>query len=273
MKNDNHGLTFSNRAKSMLRADLKRAFTTLPIYLFAGICFLIPILFLVMTTMMPSTSIDPSTGEEVVAVTFTNVWQAFGSLPEVLKTSAGSSADMQMDITSICNINMLYFAVAVFACIFIAADFRSGFSKNVFSVRTKKSDYVFSKTTVCFVAAAIMFVSYFCGAMIGGCIAGLSFDTTGFGVSGIIASMLSKVLLTLVFVGISVFAGVFAKKKAWASIMGACAGGMLLYTMVPMITPLKATVLNVVCCLAGGGLFAVGFGAISCLVLNKTDLV
>ncbi len=40
-----------------------------------------------------------------------------------------------------------------------------------------------------------------------------------------------------------------------------------------MITPLGSTIMNVLLCLAGGGLFAVGLGAISKVVLKKTSLV
>lgn len=46
------------------------------------------------------------------------------------------------------NINMLYFFVAVFVCLFVSDDFRSGYAKNLFTVRSKKSDYVISKTLV-----------------------------------------------------------------------------------------------------------------------------
>lgn len=48
---------------------------------------------------------------------------------------------------------------------------------------------------------------------------------------------------------------------------------MLLYTMVPMITPLTAGPMNVILCLAGGVLMSVGLGAVSKIVLNKTSLV
>ena len=50
-------------------------------------------------------------------------------------------------------------------------------------------------------------------------------------------------------------------------------GGMLLFMMVSMITPLGSTIINVVLCVAGGALFAFGLGAISKVVLKKTSLV
>ena len=50
-------------------------------------------------------------------------------------------------------------------------------------------------------------------------------------------------------------------------------GGMLLFMMVSMITPLGSTIINVALCAAGGALFAFGLGAISKAVLKKTSLV
>lgn len=261
----------------MLRVDFKRAFASPLVYIMLGICFAVPVLILVMTTALPSTSIDPETGEEIIAETFTNVWQIIGTLPQLVKArpnaGAAAGANMQMDVTAMCNINLLYFAVVVFTGIFVADDFRSGYAKNLFAVRAKKSDYVFSKTLTCFAVAALMFVVFFIGAVIGGLIAGLSFDTAGFGVSGLVFAMLAKIAVTLVFVSITLIISVAAKQKLWLSILGACGAGMLLFTMIPMITPLTSTVINVILCVAGGGLFSIGLGAGSCLVLNKTRLV
>lgn len=272
-----NNLTFAKRAKSMLRVDFKRAFVSPLVYIMLGICFAVPVLILVMTTALPSTSVDPETGEEIIAETFTNVWQIIGTLPQLVKArpnaGAAAGANMQMDVTAMCNINLLYFAVVVFTGIFVADDFRSGYAKNLFAVRAKKSDYVFSKTLTCFAVAALMFVVFFIGAVIGGLIAGLSFDTAGFGVSGLVFAMLAKIAVTLVFVSITLIISVAAKQKLWLSILGACGAGMLLFTMIPMITPLTSTVINVILCVAGGGLFSIGLGAGSCLVLNKTRLV
>ena len=64
-----------------------------------------------------------------------------------------------------------------------------------------------------------------------------------------------------------------AKQKAWLSICGSLGGGMLLFMMVSMITPLGSTIINVVLCAAGGAMFAFGLGAASNAVLKKTSLV
>lgn len=43
--------------------------------------------------------------------------------------------------------------------------------------------------------------------------------------------------------------------------------------MIPMLTPLNATIMNVIFCLAGGTLLSVGLGVVSNNVLQKTNLM
>ncbi len=46
-------------------------------------------------------------------------------------------------------------------------------------------------------------------------------------------------------------------------------GRMLLFMMIPMMTPLDAGILNVIMCFAGGILFSVGLAFVSKLILIK----
>ena len=48
---------------------------------------------------------------------------------------------------------------------------------------------------------------------------------------------------------------------------------MLLFMMIPMLTPLDSTVVNVIGCLLGGALFSAGLGAVSSRVLAGRDLL
>ena len=257
----------TNRVKSMLAVDLRRMFTTRFLYIMVGICLVMPILILVMTTMMDGGSgIGHHAGAEAVREGFKNTWQTIGALP-------GEGGMMQMDLTSMCNINMLYFFVVILVSVFVAEDFRSGYAKNLFTIRAQKGSYVISKTVVCFIGSALMFLAYFIGAIFGGAIAGLPFDMTGFGIGGVIMSMLSKLFMVAVFVGISLLVSVAAKSKTWLSITAGLMVSMLLYTMIPMITPLTAGPMNVILCLAGGVLFSIGLGVVSRQVLNRTSLV
>lgn len=145
---------FGKRLKSMLKVDFRRMFTMPLYYILLGICLVMPVLILVMTTMAGGTAVtDPTTGMETTMDAFANTWQAIGSL------SSESSA-MGMSLTGMCNINMLYFIIAVFVCLFVAGDFRSGYAKNLFAVRAKKSDYVISKTLVGFVGGVGMLLAF-----------------------------------------------------------------------------------------------------------------
>lgn len=259
--------SFGKRLKSMLKVDFRRMFTMRLFYIMAGICLVMPVLILVMTTMMDgSVTVDSQTGVETVIEGFDNTWQIIG-------TPSSESSAMNMSMTGMCNINMLYFFVAVLVCIFVADDFRSGYAKNLFTVRAKKGDYVISKTLVGLVGGVFMVLAFFVGAVLGGAISGLPFDTGAAGASGIVMCLLSKLLLVAVFVPIYVALSVAAKQKLWLSIVVSLCVGMLFFMMIPMLTPLDASIFNVILCLAGGALFSVGFGAVSNLILKKTSLV
>ena len=196
--------TFRKRLHTMLSVDFRRMFTMPFLYIMVGISFVMPILILVMTTMMDGTvSVNPQTGVETVIEGFDNVWQIIGSVSsEVGATEHTEATAMDMSITTMCNINMLYFIISVLVCIFVSADFRSGYSKNLFTVRAKKTDYIISKTLVCFIGGAMMIFAFFIGAMLGGAISGLPFEMNGFNLEQLIWCILSKIILVAVFVPI-----------------------------------------------------------------------
>jgi len=259
--------TFKKRITSMLGVDFRRMFTSPLFYIMIGVSLVVPILILVMTSMMDgTTSVNPQTGIETTFVGFKNVWQIIG-------TTSGSEQAMSMDITSMCNINMMFFAICVFVCIFVGDDFRSGYAKNLFTVRSKKDDYVMSKSIVCFVAGASMIIAFFIGSMIGGAIAGLPFALDGVTALNIVMCIVSKILLVGIFSSIYILASVFAKQKLWLSLIIAFAVGMLMFMMIPIITPLNSTIVNVMLCLVGSAIFSVGIGAGSCYVLKKSSLI
>jgi len=259
--------SFGKRIKTMLKVDFRRMFTMRLVYIMAGICFVMPVLILVMTTMMDGgVSVNPQTGVETAMEGFDNVWQAIGSI-------SGENSGMSMSLTSMCNINMLYFIAAVLICIFVADDFRSGYAKNLFTVRSKRSDYVISKTLVGFTGGVLMLIAYFIGTMLGGMIAGLPFDLGTLTIGNILMCMAAKIFLMLVFVALFVMMSIIGKQKLWLSVLGSLVSSMLLYTMIPMLTPLNSTITNVMMCLIGGAVFSVGMGAISNTILKKTNLV
>jgi hypothetical protein len=257
---------FGKRFGSMLRVDTRRMLRSRLFYILIVCALVIPVLMTVMMAMIDgSVSVDPQTGAETIMEGPENTWQNIGTLPG--EPLGGD------EIFMMCNINMMYMAVAVFVCLFISEDFRCGYAKNLFTVRAGKGDYVASKTLTGCVCGVLMLIAYFVGSVLGGAVAGLSFDLHGLTAGNLVLCMLSKLLLMPVFVSIFTLVSVAAKQRAWLGVCGSLGGGMLLFMMVSMVTPLNATLMNVLLCLAGSALFAFGLGAFSRLVLKKTALV
>ena len=260
-------VSFCKRVKSMLKVDLRRMFKSKLFYILIACALVMPILMTVMMSMMDGQeSVNQQTGEITIMEGPENAWQNIGTLP-------GGEAMGGNEVFMMCNINMAFMGVAVFVCLFVSDDFRSGYSKNLFTVRTKRGEYVLSKIVCGFITGALMLIVYFVGSMLGGAISGLSFDLHGLNAWNIVMCMLSKILLMPVFVSIFTLISIAAKQKAWLSICGSLGGGMLLFMTVSLITPLDSTPVNAILCLAGGLLFAIGLGFFSRAVLRKTALV
>lgn len=258
---------FGQRMKSMLRVDFHRMFKSRLFYILIASALVMPILMTVMMAMMDgSVSVDPQTGVETVMQGPENTWQNIGTLP-------GGEAMGGTEIFAMCNINMAFMMVAVFICLFISDDFRSGYAKNLFTVRAKRGEYVVSKTLCGVICGAFMLIAYFVGSILGGAMAGLSFDLHGLTAVNLVMCLLAKIFLMPVFVSIFTLISIAARQKAWLAICGSLGGGMLLFMMVSMITPLGSTLMNVILCLAGGALFGFGLGAISRVVLKKSSMV
>ena len=266
--------SFKKRLSTMIALDFKRLFISKFFYIIIGSCLLVPILILIMTQMMAGSPMNDQygnpildeLGNPVLMEGFKNVWQMLGSV-------SGSSAGMSMDITSMCNINMLYFAMTVFVSLFIGQEFKSGYSKNLFTMRSSKKEYVFSKSIVSSFVGMLMVIAFFIGILLGGVISGVSFELIDVNIVNIIMCLLSKIGLVLVFVGIFVMMSVIGKDKIWLSMIMGFAVSMLLFMMIPIISPLNATITEVLMSFIGGLIFIIGLDFISIKVLEKTNLV
>lgn len=253
------------RRNTLPAVDFRRMFRSRFFYIMVGICFVMPVLILVMTTMMDgNVSVNPKTGAETTVEGFDNVWQIIGSV-------GGSGAGM--DMMSMCNLNLLYFMIPVLVCVFVSQDFRSGYVKHMFTVRAKKRDYVMSKTIVCSLSGMAMLLCFVIGAFLGGAIAGLPFEMVGFTVGNLVMCIFAKLFLVPVFAAISLCMSILAKEKAWLSVLLSVAVSMFLFPMISVMTPTDAGVMNVVLCFVGSVLFSVGFGTIGALILEKRDLI
>lgn len=249
----NRNISFFSRFKNMLKVDFKRIFSQPNTYIFLGISLVLPVLILLMTSFV---------SEEA---TITSVWQSLGSLD-------GSSM-MSMDILSMCNINLIYFLFGVLACIFISTDFRSGFSKNIFTIRSKKLDYVISKIIVLSLIGMLMILLYFLGSLIGGGIASLSFDLGSLSAGNIVACVISKVFLVPIFTTIFTLISVICRQTTWLSVLLSLGIGMFLFMIIPMVSPLSSNALNVILSLAGSLVFSAALSPLGAFILNKTSLV
>lgn len=262
---------FSKRLKSMLSVDIKRLFISPFFYIMVGISLVVPVLILIMTTMMDgNVSVDPQTGKETIMHGFDYVWQIFGS---VSSSGASGQAGAGMDLVSMCNINMMYFAIAVLVCVFVCDDFRSGYAKNLFTVRSKKTDYVISKTVVTSIGGAFMILAFVLGSIIGGGVASLSFEMVGFNTFNLVCSIISKILLVPIFVSIFLTMSVIGKQKSWLAICLSLGVGMFLFMIISIASPLDAGIIHILLCIVGSCGFSIGMGAISNAVLKKTSLV
>ena len=109
--------------------------------------------------------------------------------------------------------------------------------------------------------------------MIGGAVSGVSFELVDVNIMNIIMCLLSKLGIVLVFVGIFIIMSVVGKEKIWLSMISGFAVSMLLFMMIPIISPLNATIIEVIMSFGGGLLFILGLGLVSIKVLEKVNLV
>lgn len=253
---------------TMIKVDIRRMFTSRLFYIILGTCLVVPILILVMTSMMEgSVSVNPSTGEETIMEGFETVWEGIGTITKTDQTQ------MSMDLVSMCNINLVYFAILVLITLFISDDFRSGYVKNLFTYRSNRFDYVISKIFIGFLTGTALILIYFIGNLLGGAIAQLSFDMVGFNALNILMCMLSKIFIVLIFISIFVCASVVGKQKTWLSMVISFGVSMLLFTMIPMISPIDSTIMNVILSCVGGIIFSIGLGIVGKIILNKYSIL
>jgi len=140
--------------------------------------------------------------------------------------------------------------------------------KNIFTVHSKKADYVISKSMTGVFGGVMMILAYVLGAVLSGSLIGKSFDVN---VNGLILCLVSKALLMCVFCPLFLSIAVFFRNKLWLTICFTFLFGMMLYPAVSVAT-LNSTMVTVLIALIAGATGAVAFGSISSLFLRKRDL-
>ena len=260
--------TFGSRVKSMLKLDFYRLFHTPAFYIMLLIAALIPAMVLSMTGMDPSAA-SPGMGYSTPAaptapaMELTNAWQLIES------TGGSAVADNPMDFGGFANINMLFIFAGLLMAIFVAHDYSSGFVKNIFTVHSKKADYIMSKTAVGVFGGAGMIITYVLGTVLAGLLTGKAFDVN---LSGLLMCLSSKLFLMGIFCALFLGVAVFFRNKLWMTIVFTFLFGMMLYPAASIAT-LSSTVGTMLITLVAGVIGAVAIGSVSTLILKKRDLV
>jgi len=258
-------LTFLNRLKSMLKLDFYRLFHTPAFYIMLLFAAIIPAMVLGMSGMEPPAVTTPhsvSAAPSAPAIEYTNTWQLIES------TGGSAAADNPMDFSGYANINMLFIFAGLLMSIFVSHDYSSGFVKNIFTVHSKKTDYVLSKSAVGLFSGAGMIITYVLGTVLSGWLAGKSFDVNG---SGLILCLASKLFLMGVFCPLFLGIAVFFRNRLWLTIVFTFLLGMMFYPAASAAS-LNATVITVLMSFIAGAGGAAAFGSVSNLILKRRDL-
>ena len=243
------------RVKSLMKLDFYRLFHTPAFYIMLVIAAIIPAMLATMTDV-------DATGTAAPSIEITNAWQLVES------TGGSAAAASPLDFGGYANINMVFIFAGLLMAIFVAHDYSSGFMKNIFTVHAKKMDYVVSKSAAGIFGGACMILTYVIGTVIAGLIAGASFEAS---VGGLIACLLSKVLLMGIFCSLFLAISVLFKSRLWLTIVFTFLFGMMLYPAASVVT-LDSNVLTILMALVAGAAGVVAIGAVSTLFLKKRDL-
>lgn len=187
---------FFVRIRSMLQLDFYRLFHTPAYYIMLAISAMIPAMVLGMT------------GQAEGGLVYTNTWQMIAALEPTYVVS---------DMGEYANINMIYIFSGILTSIFIGHDYMSGFVKNVFTVHSKKKDYVVSKIIVGVFCTLCMMVTYTIATVFAGLLTGKSFEVN---VSGLLLCLLGKVILSVGFAALYVTINILMRRLMGLSITG-----------------------------------------------------
>jgi len=261
--------TFGDRVKSMLKLDFYRLFHTPVLYIFLAIAAIIPAMVLSLSGVDMSPPDQSAHTENIPQVTmpmFQNAWQMIETTAN--PTFTVNTDDNPIDMGQFMNINMLFIFAGLLMSIFVAHDYSSGFVKNIFTVHSKKVDYVISKTAIGLFGGTGMILTYVLGTVVAGLLTGKAFDVD---VGGLIFCLISKALLMGVFCSLFAAIAMFFRKNFWMTVVVTFVSGMMLYPAASIAT-LDSTSITVFISLLIGTIGAVAIGTVSNQILKKRDL-
>lgn len=246
------------RMRSMLKLDFYRLFHTPAFYIMLVIAAIIPAMVMSMSGIEPS----GASVQTAPVIVYTNTWQ-------LIESTGGSAVGANpMDFGGYANINMVFIFAGLLMAIFVAHDYSSGFVKNIFTVHSKKIDYVISKSAAGIFGGVGMIITYFLGAVIAGLFTGKTFDVN---VGGLIMCLVSKMFLMGIFCALFLAISVFFRDKLWLTIVFTFLFGMMFYPAASVAT-LNSTGITMLLSLIAGVIGTVAIGAVSTVILKKRDL-
>jgi len=262
---------FGARVKSMLKLDFYRLFHTPVFYIMLAIAAMIPAMVLGLSVAETSA---PQTSSQYTANTTQTEMPAFDYTWQLVETSNNFSGEDggAFDMAGFANINMLYIFAGLLMAIFVAHDYSSGFVKNIFTVHSKKLDYVISKSAIGIFSGVGMILTYVFGTVLAGALTGKSFELGVSGIGGLVFCLTSKTLLMGVFCSLFLSIAVFFRSKLWMTIVFTFLLGMMFYPAASFGTTLDSTIIAPLLSLVAGMAGAFAFGTASNLFLRKRDL-
>lgn len=247
----------------MLKLDFYRLFHTPAFYIMLLIAAIIPAMVLGMSGANASAAGVGSAAGTVQTIIYTNTWQ-------LIESTGGSTVGANpMDFGGYANINMVFIFAGLLMAIFVAHDYSSGFVKNIFTVHSKKIDYVISKSAVGIFGGVGMIITYLLGTVVAGLFTGKAFDVN---VGGLVMCLVSKMFLMGIFCALFLAISVFFRNKLWLTIIFTFLFGMMFYPAASVAT-LNSSLFTAFASLIAGVIGAIAIGAVSTVILKKRDLV
>ena len=188
--------SFIKRLKGMLGVDFYRLFHTPLLYIFLAIAALIPAL-----VSMGAMGDDGQT-----AGMFSNAWQII---------AANNPLYIISDMGEYANMNMVFIFGGIMVSIFIGHDYKSGYVKQIFTVHSKKQDYMISKSLLGAFSMTCMCGTYLVGGVVSGMFTGLPFTIN---VGSLLCALLGKVIMSLGWASLYTFINVIFRSKFGISI-------------------------------------------------------
>ncbi len=129
------------------------------------------------------------------------------SISSILGVMNGVSMDNFMSAAN--GLGLVYTLMCIMLSFFVCDDFSSGFAKNVFTVHSKKFDYISGKIISMMVASAVLMLLSLVESVVFCIISGISMGSIG----GIIVFWIEKWLLTAPFAAAILFLSLWVRNK------------------------------------------------------------